>query len=65
MDEALNLICPLGDCGGSPLVVFMAHSDTVFPDTEAMPLTMDGAIIRCPGIGDNTAGVAALLMSAK
>ncbi len=66
VDEALNLICPVGDCGGdSPLVVVMAHSDTVFPDLEEMPLTMDDTAIHCPGVGDDTAGVVALLMFAK
>lgn len=66
VDEALNLVCPVGDCGGaSPLTVFMAHSDTVFPDTEEMPLKMDRSAIHCPGVGDDTAGVVALLMSVR
>ena len=66
VDEALNLVCPVGDCGGaSPLTVFMAHSDTVFPDTEEMPLKMDRSTIHCPGVGDDNAGVVGLLMSVR
>lgn len=66
VDEALNLVCPLGECGGNnPLVVIMAHSDTVFPDLEELPLTVDDTAIHCPGVGDDTAGVVALLMATK
>ena len=36
IDEAKNVICPLGDDDGD-VVVFMAHTDTVFPDLAPMP----------------------------
>ena len=45
--------------------VFMAHSDVVFPDTEPLPLKEEDGKIFCPGVGDDTANVAALLMAAK
>ncbi|MBP3660925.1 MAG: peptidase, partial [Oscillospiraceae bacterium] len=32
IDEALNVIYPIGDTGENDLMVFMAHSDVVFPD---------------------------------
>lgn len=64
IDEALNVIYPVGCRGERPLVVFMAHSDVVFPDTEALPLTVAAGRIHCPGVGDDTANVVALLMAA-
>ena len=65
IDEALNVIYPIGCTDSNDLVVFMAHSDVVFPDTEKLPLKIEGDRICCPGIGDDTANVVALLMTAK
>ncbi|MBO7246941.1 MAG: M20/M25/M40 family metallo-hydrolase, partial [Bacteroidaceae bacterium] len=63
MDEALNVILPLGDTGENPLVVFAAHSDVVFPDTEALPLRVEDGRIHCPGVCDDTANVVAMFMA--
>ena len=63
--DALNVIYPIGCTDSNDLVVFMAHSDGVFPDTDLLPLIIDGDRICCPGVGDDTANVAALLMTAK
>lgn len=65
MDEAKNVIYPIGCTQNNPLVVFTAHSDVVFPDTERLPLRVADGRIYCPGIGDDTANVVALLMTAK
>lgn len=65
IDEALNVIFPLGCEDSNAITVFAAHTDTVFPDTEPMPYHDDGEKIHCPGVADNTAGVAVLLMMAK
>ena len=65
MDEALNVILPLGVTDDNPLMVFAAHSDVVFPDTGPLPLNIEDGKIFCPGIGDDTASAAALLMAAK
>lgn len=65
IDEALNVIYPVGCTEDKPLVVYMAHSDVVFPDTEPLPLKIEDGKIFCPGVGDDTADVAALLMTAK
>ena len=65
IDEALNVILPVGVTADNPLVVFAAHSDVVFPDTTPLPLRMEEGKIFCPGVGDDTASVAALLMAAK
>ena len=65
IDRALNVICPINCEGKDRITVFMAHTDTVFPDTEPMPLTEDDIYIRCPGVGDDTASLTVLLMLAK
>lgn len=65
IDEALNVILPINCEGSDAITVFVAHTDTVFPDTEPMPYTDDGETIRCPGVGDDTASLTVLLLSAK
>ncbi len=61
IDEALNVIYPIGDTGENALMVFMAHSDVVFPDTAPLPLKIENGRIYCPGVGDDTANAVALL----
>ena len=65
IDEALNVILPLGVTETNPLAVYAAHTDVVFPDMDPLPLHEADGKIFCPGIGDDTASVAALLMGAK
>ena len=65
IDDALNVIYPVGCEGDNNLVVFMAHSDVVFPDIEPLPMRVENGRICCPGVGDDTANVVALLMTAK
>ena len=65
IDDALNVIWPVGCTEENDLVVFMAHSDVVFPDTQPLPLKVADGRIYCPGIGDDSANVAALLLAAK
>ena len=65
IDDALNVIYPIGCDGDVPIAVFMAHSDVVFPDTTPLPLHISDNKIYCPGVGDDTANVVALLMAAK
>ena len=65
IDEALNVVFPY-ECEESDRIsVFFAHTDTVFPDTEPMPLLDEGERLRCPGICDDTANLAVLMMTAK
>ena len=61
IDEALNVIYPVGDTGENDLMVFMAHSDVVFPDTTPLPLRVENGRIYCHGVGDDTANAVALL----
>ena len=65
IDEVLNVIYPIGVTDENPLVVFAAHSDVVFPDTEPLPLKIEDGKIFCPGVGDDTANAAVVMMAAK
>ena len=65
IDEALNVIFPINCDGSDQITVFVAHTDTVFPDKEPMPYVDDGTYIRSPGVGDDTASLAVLLHVAK
>ena len=65
IDDALNVVYPVGVTDENDLTVYAAHSDVVFPDTEPLPLEVRDGKICCPGIGDDTASVAALLLAAK
>ena len=65
IDEALNVVFPLNCEGSNEITVFVAHTDTVFPDLEPMPYVDDGEKIHCPGVGDDTASLAVLLLLAK
>ena len=61
IDEALNVIYPIGCENNGPISLFMAHTDLVFPDETPLPLKTDEERIYCPGIGDNDANLAAML----
>lgn len=65
IDEALNVILPLNCENSDDITVFVAHTDTVFPDTEPMPYSDDGEKIYSPGVSDDTASVVVLMMMAK
>ncbi len=65
IDEALNVILPLNCEGSDNITVFMAHIDTVFPDTEPMPIREEDGKLFCPGVGDDTVNVAMLMLCAK
>ena len=65
IDEALNVVYPIGDTRENDLTVFMAHSDVVFPDTAPLPLRVENGRIYCPGVGDDTANAVALLTAAE
>ena len=65
IDGALNVIYPYQAEGKSELAVFAAHTDTVFPDMEPLPYFDDGEKIYAPGVGDDTASVAVLMLAAK
>ena len=65
IDEAKNVIYPYHYEEGVPTALFMAHIDTVFPDMESMGVREEGGKMFSPGVGDDTANVAILMMMAK
>ena len=65
IDEALNVVCPYHMTEDGPVMVFMAHTDTVFPDMEPMPFIEDETTFRCPGVCDDTTNLAVLMLCAK
>jgi len=65
IDEALNVICPHHVTDDNRLTVFMAHTDTVFPDTEPMPFVETEDTFQCPGVGDDTANLAVMMICAR
>lgn len=63
-DSVNNVIVKLE--GNVPdTIVFAAHTDTVFPDTEPFEIVEDDKNVYCPACGDDTAGVAALMAALK
>ncbi|MBR3053402.1 MAG: M20/M25/M40 family metallo-hydrolase [Firmicutes bacterium] len=65
VDEALNVVFPYNVTEDNDVAVLMAHTDTVFPDTEPMPFSEEGGIMRCPGITDDTSNLAVLMICAR
>ncbi|MDO4308116.1 MAG: M20/M25/M40 family metallo-hydrolase [Eubacteriales bacterium] len=65
IDEALNVIYPYACEEGRPVAIFMAHMDTVFPDMEPMGVEERDGKLFSPGVGDDTANLAILLMMAR
>lgn len=64
IDDALNVICEVGAKDARETVIVMAHTDTVFPDMEPMPLHEEEGKMFCPGVGDDTTNVAAMMLMA-
>ena len=65
IDEALNVIYPIGVTADNPVVAIMAHTDIVFPDTEELLMREEDGKLYAPGIGDDTGNLVVLLMAAK
>ena len=65
IDEALNVVCPHHVTEDNRLTVFMAHTDTVFPDMEPMPFIETEETFQCPGVGDDTANLAVMMICAR
>ena len=65
VDEAKNVIWPYHVTEDNDLLVVMAHTDVVFPDTTPLPFREDEKCFYCPGVGDDTARLATLMIAAK
>lgn len=64
IDEAKNVICPIGP-QDEDLTVFAAHTDVVFPDLEPLPMREENGVLYAPGIGDDSANLVNLLLAAR
>jgi len=64
-DEALNVLYPYRCEDTEEIFVLCAHTDVVFPDTDALPLIEDEDLLHCPGIGDDTVNAVLVMMLAK
>jgi tripeptide aminopeptidase len=66
VDRAGNVTCRFGPATG-PATIFAAHLDTVFPAEQPIEIVHDESrgLIRAPGIGDNSLGVAGLVHLAR
>ncbi|MBO7170213.1 MAG: M20/M25/M40 family metallo-hydrolase [Clostridia bacterium] len=65
IDEAKNVIYKLEGENKDDAVVFMAHTDTVFPMETPLVWREDEENYYCPGVGDDTCSVALLLTVLK
>jgi acetylornithine deacetylase/succinyl-diaminopimelate desuccinylase-like protein len=65
IDDAQNVVCCVNVSPDVPVSVFIAHTDTVFPDLVPLePEERDGCLY-CPGVGDNTANLALMMLAAR
>lgn len=64
-DEWENVYGWLGNPQSAKVVLVSAHLDTVFPQETDLAIRYDGGRVYGPGLGDNSLGVAALLILAQ
>lgn len=61
IDAIGNVYVRRGTKSERPVLMLLAHTDTVFPATVSISVTRDGDILRGPGIGDNSLSIAAMI----
>ena len=61
VDAVGNVYIRRGKREDGPLLMLLAHTDTVFPQTSPISVERQGDILRGPGIGDNSVNVAAMI----
>lgn len=64
-DDVNNVVLPIGCEGRADIDLYMAHTDVVFPDLTPLPVREDSGRLYAPGVGDDTANVAALMLCVK
>ncbi|MCB0116340.1 MAG: M20/M25/M40 family metallo-hydrolase [Caldilineaceae bacterium] len=65
-DDVYNVYARIPGEAASPLLMVSAHTDTVFPRPTDLSFTVEEeGRLGAPGIGDNSAGVAGLLVLAE
>src|SRR2546425_5666071 len=61
IDAVGNVYIRRGTREHGPVLMLLAHTDTVFPQTTPISVERQGDILRGPGIGDNSVNVAAMI----
>ena len=61
IDEEGNVLGVRKGSGGGGLVIVSAHLDTVFPEGTDVKVRREGDKLHAPGVGDDSAGLAAQL----
>ncbi len=61
IDAVGNVYIRRGQREHHPVLMLLAHIDTVFPQTSPIAVVRQGDILRGPGIGDNSVNVAAMI----
>jgi len=61
IDDEGNVIGTRPGSNDGPLLVMSAHLDTVFPPETDVKVRREGSVLRAPGIGDDSRGLAVLL----
>ncbi len=61
IDAVGNVYVRRGNHANKPVLLLLAHTDTVFPATTPIVVERQGDILRGPGIGDNSVNVAAMI----
>ncbi|MEO5895203.1 MAG: M20/M25/M40 family metallo-hydrolase [Vicinamibacterales bacterium] len=62
MDDAGNVMGVRTGNGSGSMLAVLAHMDTVFPEGTDVTVKRDGGKFSAPGIGDNTRGLALMLV---
>lgn len=65
IDKAGNVLGERPGKTGRPRIVVAAHLDTVFPEGTDVKTSRDGPVIKGPGIGDDSRGLALLLATVR
>lgn len=61
IDAMSNVYVRRGKHNAGPILLLLAHIDTVFPATTPIQVTREGDVMHGPGIGDNSLSVAAMI----
>lgn len=61
IDDIGNVYTRRGSRGNGPVLMLLAHTDTVFPASVPITVRREGDVLHGPGIGDNSSGVGGMI----
>src|SRR5699024_2376972 len=65
IDKVSNVMGTIPGSGNGPTIMIAAHTDTVFPIETDLTIKKKDDVYYCPGINDDTRGVAELITIAR